>query len=97
MYNIEAIYHIETKSELEMYVSWYNAVQHAWSPEFSTQHHMNQTWWGTPSSLQLQEGGKRIRGSKSSSATQQVWDPADIHKTLSQKENKDANFQEYKI
>lgn len=29
MYNIEAIHHIETISELEMYVSWYNAVQHA--------------------------------------------------------------------
>lgn len=29
MYNIEAIYHMETISELEMYVSWYNAVQHA--------------------------------------------------------------------
>lgn len=97
MYNIEATYHIETISELEMYASWYNAVHNAWSPEFSTQHHMNYTWWGTPSSLQLQGGGKRIRGSKSSSATQQVRDQAGIHKTLSQKENKDANFQEYKI
>lgn len=29
MYNIEAIYHIETISEPEMDVSWYNAVQHA--------------------------------------------------------------------